>query len=199
MGFGWDVDDDVFDEDESEDEDEESPYGEDEDLNADDGNPQDGFKDEDDFEAEANAEDDDKGKGKKKKGDAEDVKDLDEKDDGKGKKGEKKKDPWHPDVTKAKAKQNEMPEIVFPVACPICKKKSLYSDKVMPTSIRLTLYIVGSVYGAIPVDKAVTALHLRCMNSKCKSYWKRTGDYFTINPSNPTVPEKHKFIFHVNR
>ncbi|MBE7074269.1 MAG: hypothetical protein E7379_04195 [Clostridiales bacterium] len=181
MGYGWDVED-V--EDISAGPDNSHPYGKDVDHSKEAGQDknQDGKQDETE----------------KKKSKKEDVKDLD-KEDKKKKKQKKQKDAWDPEVTKANAKAHEMPDKLFPINCPDCHKQTLYSDKMMPTGIRLGAYITLSCFGAMPFDKAVTSLHLRCMNTKCPSYWKKTGVYFTLSQTNPSKPDKHKSIFHIDR
>ncbi|MBQ8444537.1 MAG: hypothetical protein IJX25_04205 [Clostridia bacterium] len=173
MAFGWDVDD-VEDEDEDE-VDNSHPYGDDEEY------------DEEVVDEDQALEEQKPGAGQEEQTEVQ--------VETQGRK--KKKDPWDPEVTKQLAKDNDMPDIALKMPCPKCKKMTLYSDKVMPTAIRLSVYIFLACYGAIPTNKAMTAPHFRCMNSKCKSYWKTTGDYFTLEPTGKL--ERHQAIFHVNK
>lgn len=185
MGFGWDVDDDVFDEDED-DVDDEHPFGDDEDFDEDD------VYDEDKEEEQSGGQ---RGNAsKKQKTDDQDEKTTTGKQDD-GKTLDKKK--ADPIAMKGEAKSNNMPELIFPMCCPICKQKSLFSDPVNAAGKRISVTMALACVGMINVDAALSSVHLRCMNKECKSYWKKTGEYFLIKPTGTL--EKKKSIFHIDK
>ena len=109
--------------------------------------------------------------------------------------GKKKKKEPDPQEMKAEAKRNEMPDMILPLPCPKCKKKSLFFDKYVPTGIRVGIVVALACVGAVNLEKALSSIHFRCMNKKCKSNWK-TGKYFLLKPTG-VLEEKRPGIWHV--
>ena len=189
MGYGWDVEE--VDDGDEEDLDEEHPFGEDEELE-DDGPPpglEDGPEDgvEDDFSGESDGEDGSsdkksgKKKGKKKQGEADGEVEAEDVKEG-GSKKKKKADP-DPEQMKSIADRYGMPKEIFPIPCPKCKKKSLFIGPYVPTGIRIAVVIAAACFGAVNMDKALSSVHFRCLNPKCKSNWKQFGTYYILKPT----------------
>ena len=182
-GYGWDNEDDEENDEELEDEDNEDPYGEDDDPYGED----DGYEGDEDEEEEPQ---DDGEKEEKKKANV--------KGEGKGDvKGEISGKAKGPNMKKiiAYAKSAGFPATPLPVPCPKCKKTTLFSDKYVPTGIRIAKFIGLSCVGAASMTDAVSIARFVCLNPKCKAYYPKTGSKFMINAGTLKLEEKKNYFY----
>lgn len=182
MAFGWDVDDDIFDEDEEEDN--SHPFGDDEDPNA---------------EEPVNDEDEETGEEKQADKQKEEKQKEDQQQEQKMSMQVKKKpDPWDPKVTIPLAKSvGILPMVPLPIPCPCCKKMTLFLDKWWSNGARLTVFIAWSIITKmVNVEDLTKMPHFLCLNKKCKHFFKK-GWWYELGPTKKM--EARFNIFHIDK
>lgn len=181
MAFGWDVDDDIFDEDEEE-EDNSHPFGEDEDPNK-----------------EEPVKDEDEAGGEENKPEKEEKPKEDKQQEQQAKMQVKKKpDPWDPKVTIPLAKSvGIVPPVPLPIPCPHCKKMSLFMDKWFSNGARIAILIAwAAAVKAVNAEDITKMPHFLCLNKKCKHFFKK-GWWYELGPTKKL--EARFNIFHIDR
>ncbi len=100
---------------------------------------------------------------------------------------------------KAIASANDFGPHVPGLLCPGCRKATLFSDKIIPTGLRIATAIAKGCIGIFSAEKDLNLLRFVCLNSSCKHYWPRTGDKFMINVANPGQMIIKKNPYHINK